>query len=106
MDKTDRTWCDCIEMWEWIVDEYIKGGSISSITSLKHDWASVHGYDTNNLRGSCFFCEAADGNCMRCPGKAVDSSFSCMHSLYHYEHQPVEFLAKLKELNAHRKKGK
>ncbi len=111
----DQTWEQCLAMWKWVSRQCL-GKSVQwcekEVDDLKDKWLEENGLQNCHISQDCFFCDyttpkGQDGfDCFRCPGKKVDSSFTCLNcpdfecdcGAFFASH-PRKFYAKLKELN-------
>ena len=101
----NQTWILCLRMWRWIAKTWIGDGS--NIHELKARWLRENGINENDIYCNCFFCDYAEDHCLtRCPGKLVDSHFSCGREVYDYESNPVAFYKELLRLNRIRRAKK
>lgn len=94
----NQTWTLCLRMWRWIAKN--KGRTVKCYR-LKAKWLRVNGF--KYVVADCFFCDFAQNNCKRCPGKLVDPNFDCGSSDYCYSKKPVAFYKELLRLNRIRK---
>ena len=101
----NQNWTLCLRKWRWIVKEKI-AHKRRWVSTLKVQW--LHDNRFKDLSGDCFFCDygEAENSCRSCPGRLVDSSFSCQREAYHYIYNPFAFLAELLRLNRIRKAKK
>jgi hypothetical protein len=99
----EETWKECIRMWKWISRQWLKP-SHPGINALKRKWLETNGYEVFSIAEWCFFCDFARGFCDYCPGREIDSNFSCTNGKYHYRIKPREFYQELKQLNKIRMK--
>ena len=104
----DQAWTLCLKQWRWIAMR-LKAGDGRGIESLKEEWLEKHGYNWDDVRLDCFFCQYSyqprqKGCHGSCPGHKVDKAFRCDHPEYTYDIEPLKFYAKLLELNKRRKK--
>lgn len=106
----NQTWKYCLVMWKWIAGQ-IEQGSTSTIDTLKAQWLRRHPR-FGEIYNNCFFCEYLNqhptnkkGDCPTCPGRLVNRQFNCMdNATYNFGKKPLEFYAKLLELDKKRKK--
>lgn len=128
----EETWEQCEKMWNWISRRYqylILFPKHPSVSDLKWQWLQKN-YSSSTEEcpeALCFFCEYAvimeerydflKGSrmtwslkdvCRYCPGRKVDPTFDCQDKQkgYHWERNPVQFAAKIRELNRKRKAKK
>lgn len=107
MRTLDETWKLCKSMWRWIaehIDEFD-----GEIEAAKDRWLGKHGFiHESEPADTCFFCdycEAHEGCDLSCPGKLVDSDFSCTNSAYHFRREAKLFYNKIRRLDYKRQKG-
>jgi hypothetical protein len=103
----NQTWTLCLRMWRWVAKKWAKESSPRKVIRLKRQWLHNNGFE-EAIMANCFFCDfqEAIGGCTQCPGKLVDSSFSCCSKVYGYEYKPIEFYKELLRLNRIRKAKK
>ena len=103
----NQTWVLCLRMWRsiskvWGIDRR------KTIESMKRQWLKQNGFDKVKIIANCFFCDfnTIKNDCPECPGKLVDSHFSCARESHNYMCKPVEFYKELLRLNRIRKAKK
>lgn len=104
----NKTWIECLKMWEWISAVVKVAGGYFDVENLKETWLENNGYE-EGLRNDCFFCEydySRKGDCSTCPGYLVDKTFDCLFTRYSFDGNPVAFYKKLVSLNKKRLRGK
>ena len=114
MKKLDKTWINCLKMWEWITTHLPNGFSKASeevkdfiIARLKQDWLKNNKF-RRNIRQDCFLCEydmEYEGNCENCPAVLAHPKrrFHCTDTKYNYAYEPIKFYEELMDRNARRK---
>jgi hypothetical protein len=92
-------------MWRWIAKVWVKG---KDVEKLKRRWLRDNGFTASPLSSNCFFCNyiTSAEHCDGCPGRLVDSSFSCFREAYNFEQNPPAFYRELLRLNRMRKAKK
>ena len=101
----NQTWVLCLRMWRWISKEWKK--EEREVGNLKILWLKENKISMGGAL--CFFCDYTDTinlSCSSCPGRLVDSSFSCFRQKYNFEDNPVAFYKELLRLNRIRKAKK
>ncbi|KKK93538.1 hypothetical protein LCGC14_2691900 [marine sediment metagenome] len=94
----NRAWELCLAQWEPMIKAYHGSGS-SDIVFLKRKHFPGCGFDADDFREHCFFCEYDRSNmkenpneflgaCINCPGVLADSKFECNHGAYNYSRDP------------------
>lgn len=101
----NQTWTLCLWMWRSIAKNWNKRKSVDCQKKL---WLKQNGFGKTKILADCFFCDFVGNKsfCPTCPGKLVDSRFSCTRESYNYQLKPVEFYAELLRLNRIRKEKK
>lgn len=120
----DTTWKNCLHAWNIIVKyRELKSHKNVSISRLKQ---LALPEEHKNIMLGCYFCEYATKAkerweakqrrmlkkhkfrvmCEFCPGSKIDPEFNCIDDEYDYDHQPLKFYAKLKELSKIRQQPK
>ena len=95
----DETWNYIKQMWADIAFKKEVLKDERSITQLKRAWLKENEPGFVGMTSNCFFCEAQDGNCAKCPGKAVDRKFSCMNAGYEFQNKPGAFYREILRLD-------
>lgn len=106
-----KTWSECLRMWKWIAEQKKKHNT-KLIPALKGEWLDDNDYGEDDIANDCFFCDYAlnksdsyyigvrDEDCCKyCPARKIDADFLCMYRDYDFEDRPIQFYAKLVELN-------
>lgn len=112
MKVLDKSWVDCLRMWEWVSENIPEGFSTLSpwrkelvIDALKVTWLKENRF-TKRRSNDCFFCEYdekhGDG-CNSCPARLVGRSFHCDDEDYSFRYNPVEFYQRIQALDKVRK---
>ena len=103
----NKVWELCLKQWDWVIFEWLKDKTVP-IEWLKSQWMDKNGFK-GDMQGNCFFCEydyRKKNNCENCPGKLVDSTFSCSALNYSWYRKPKEFYGKILAFNKKRKTKK
>ena len=105
----DETWKLCLKMWKWIAETAKSWEPVEEdvVEALKDAWLAQN-WMGSKLDHDCFFCEYDEQRkhgCQSCPAKKVDRSFYCNQPYSNelcFWMRPVQFYAKLKQLNRKR----
>jgi len=101
----DETWTLCLQMWKWIAGQCRKNKN-AEVGILKEKWLVQHGYNPQNIRQWCFFCEYANSSgsidICNCPAKQIKPEFSCQANRTHWCDNPLAFYRNLVSLNKKR----
>ncbi len=107
MTNLDRTWKNCLRMWEWISENWKQG---MEAESMKSEWLRAHRF-SDDMYNNCFFCEYMDRHrhqttfetCDGCPGALVSRRFHCMNATYCFT-KPKAFYRELVRLDKKRRR--
>ena len=114
MKVLDRSWKNCLRMWEWIIHNLPEGFSEAGeetkdfiIYHLKQDWLKDNNYN-RKISQNCFLCDydmKHKGGCKSCPAVLAhpERPFHCTDGEHNYAYEPINFYEELMNRNARRK---
>ena len=111
MTVLNRSWKNCLRMWEWISENLPQGFSRFNleekeevINKLKIKWLKNNQF-TNVISQHCFFCEYDkhhNDDCSTCPACLVEPGFHCDDDLRSFRFKPIKFYIRILKLNIKR----
>ena len=99
----DETWDYTKRIWKWVAFQKEVLKDERDVEALKQIWLEENAPEFVGITVSCFFCESQidSGSCSdNCPGKLVDTEFTCYNPAYNYRDHPGAFYREILRLDA------